>query len=147
LELKDLLKLSALVLLPMALVMKQPDLTTALTYVPILVVGIYLVGLRWQYWAAILGLCAVLVPGIWFVYLKDYQKARLTSFMDPERDPRGSGYQVIQSKIAVGSGGLWGKGVTKGDQTKLRFLPVPHTDFVIAAFAEEHGFVGVLVIL
>jgi rod shape determining protein RodA len=67
--------------------------------------------------------------------------------MDPERDPRGSGYQVIQSKIAVGSGGLWGKGVTKGDQTKLRFLPVPHTDFILAAFAEEHGFVGVLVIL
>lgn len=147
LELRDFLRLSALFAVPMVLVMKQPDLTTSLTYVPILGVGIYLVGLRWQYWAAIAGLCVILVPTGWVLYLKDYQKARLTSFMDPERDPRGSGYQVIQSKIAVGSGGLWGKGVTKGDQTKLRFLPVPHTDFILAAFAEEHGFVGVLVIL
>ncbi|MBL8231343.1 MAG: rod shape-determining protein RodA [Bryobacterales bacterium] len=147
LELRDFLRLTALFAVPMLLVMKQPDLTTSLTYVPILAVGIFLVGLRWQYWAAILGLCIILVPVGWVLYLKDYQKARLTSFMDPERDPKGSGYQVIQSKIAVGSGGLWGKGVTKGDQTKLRFLPVPHTDFILAAFAEEHGFVGVLVIL
>ncbi|MCS7023288.1 MAG: rod shape-determining protein RodA [Bryobacteraceae bacterium] len=147
LEARDLLRLTVLFAIPMGLVMKQPDLTTSLTYLPILGIGIYLVGLRWQYWAAIVALCAVLLPLGWFLYLKDYQKARLTSFMDPERDPRGSGYQVIQSKIAVGSGGLWGKGVTKGEQTKLRFLPVPHTDFILAAFAEEHGFVGVLLIL
>jgi rod shape determining protein RodA len=67
--------------------------------------------------------------------------------MDPERDPRGTGYQVIQSQIAVGNGGMFGKGVTKGTQTQLRFLPVPHTDFIFSAFAEEHGFVGVVVVL
>jgi rod shape determining protein RodA len=69
------------------------------------------------------------------------------SFLDPERDPRGTGYQVIQSKIAVGAGGMWGKGVAQGSQTQLRFLPVPHTDFIFSAFAEEHGFVGVVVVL
>jgi len=67
--------------------------------------------------------------------------------LDPDRDPRGTGYQLIQSKIAVGAGGMWGKGVTKGTQTQLRFLPVPHTDFIFSAFAEEHGFVGVIVVL
>ena len=69
------------------------------------------------------------------------------SFLDPERDPQGTGYQVIQSKIAVGAGGMWGKGVAQGTQTQLRFLPVPHTDFIFSAFAEEHGFVGVVVVL
>jgi rod shape determining protein RodA len=67
--------------------------------------------------------------------------------MDPERDPRGTGYQMIQSKIAVGAGGMWGKGMAKGSQTQLRFLPVPHTDFIFSAFAEEHGFLGVILAL
>jgi rod shape determining protein RodA len=79
--------------------------------------------------------------------LKDYQKARLVTFVDPAKDPRGSGYQVIQSRIAVGQGGMWGRGVTRGTQTQLRFLPVPHTDFIFSAFAEEHGFVGIVVVL
>lgn len=147
LELKDLLRLSGLVAVPTLLVMKQPDLGTALTYLPILAAGIYVIGLRWQYWAGIVVVAALLAPLGWRFYLKDYQKARLATFVDPDRDPQGSGYQVIQSKIAVGSGGLWGRGVTKGLQTQLRFLPVPHTDFIMAAFAEEHGFVGVLVVL
>lgn len=147
LELKDLLKLGGLVAVPMLLVMKQPDLGTSLTYLPPLAVGICLVGLRWQYWAGLLVIVALLAPVGWRFYLKDYQKARLTTFVDPQKDPKGTGYQVIQSKIAVGSGGPWGKGVTKGYQTQLRFLPVPHTDFIMAAFAEEHGFVGVLVVL
>lgn len=145
LELPDLLKLGGLVGLPMVMVMLQPDLGTSLTYLPILAGGVFLVGLRWQYWVAILLLVALVLPLGWFV-LKDYQKARLVTFMDPSRDPRGSGYQVIQSKIAVGSGGIWGKGVTRGSQTQLRFLPVPHTDFIMAAFAEEHGFVGIVVV-
>lgn len=144
---RDLLKLCGLVAVPMVLVMKQPDLGTSLTYLPVLIAGVYLVGLRWQYWAAILGLALLLVPAGWYFYLKDYQKARLTTFVDPARDPKGSGYQVIQSKIAVGSGGVNGKGVTKGSQTQLRFLPVAYTDFIMAAFAEEHGFVGVVVVL
>jgi len=143
LELPDLLKLAGLIGIPMVLVMKQPDLGTALTYLPVLVAGIFLAGLRWQYAAALVMVCALVMPVSWFL-LKDYQKARLVSFLDPNQDPKGTGYQVIQSRIAVGSGGMWGRGVTKGTQTQYRFLPVPHTDFIFSAFAEEHGFVGVV---
>ncbi len=144
---RDLLKLGGLVAVPMLLVMKQPDLGTSLTYLPILAIGTLLAGLRWQY-LVVIGIILVLVlPVGWHFGLKDYQKARLVTFLDPDQDPQGSGYQVIQSKIAVGAGGMWGRGVTKGTQTQLRFLPVPHTDFIFSAFAEEHGFVGVVVML
>jgi rod shape determining protein RodA len=139
-------KLAGLVLVPAGLVLLQPDLGTALTYLAVLVTGAFLAGLRWKYVLTI-AFVAVLVLPVSFHFLKDYQKARLVSFMDPERDPQGSGYQLIQSKIAVGNGGMFGKGVTKGSQTQLRFLPVPHTDFIFSAFAEEHGFVGVVVVL
>jgi rod shape determining protein RodA len=147
LEVLDLVKLGALVGLPMLLVASQPDLGTALTYVPILAVGVFFGGLRWQHAVGLVVLAAVLLPVGWFFVLKDYQRARIETFLDPMKDPRGKGYQVIQSKIAVGAGGMWGKGVTRGSQTQLRFLPVPHTDFIISAFAEEHGFVGVVVVL
>jgi rod shape determining protein RodA len=143
---KDLLKLCALVGLPMLMVMRQPDLGTSLTYVPILAMGVFLAGLRWQYTLLIAALAVVMIPTSWFM-LKDYQKSRLQTFLDPGRDPKGDGYQVIQSKIAIGNGGMWGKGVTRGTQTRYQFLPVPHTDFVFAAFAEEHGFVGVVFVL
>jgi rod shape determining protein RodA len=146
LEGRDMAKVAGLVAVPMALVMKQPDLGTALTYLPILMVGMFLAGMRWKYLAAIAVVVLLVLPVGWTV-LKDYQKARLVSFLDPGGDPRGNGYQLIQSKIAVGAGGMWGKGVTKGSQTQLRFLPVPHTDFIFSAFAEEHGFVGVVVVL
>ena len=146
LEVRDMGKIAGLVMVPMALVMKQPDLGTALTYVPVLVAGMFLAGMRRKYLIAIAVVFLLVLPVGWTV-LKDYQKARLVSFMDPFRDPRGTGYQLIQSKIAVGAGGMWGKGVTKGSQTQLRFLPVPHTDFIFSAFAEEHGFVGVIVVL
>jgi len=145
-EWRDLLKLAGLVGLPFVLVLKQPDLGTSLTYLPALGVGLVLAGLRWQYLLVIV-LVAVLVLPLGYHFLKDYQKARLLSFLDPSRDPQGTGYQVIQSKIAIGSGGMWGMGVTRGLQTQLRFLPVPHTDFIFSAFAEEHGFVGVTVVL
>jgi len=146
LEGRDMAKLAGLVAVPMALVMKQPDLGTALTYLPILIAGMFLAGMHRKYVAAIAVLVLLVIPVGWTV-LKDYQKARLVSFMNPDHDPRGTGYQLIQSKIAVGDGGMWGKGVTKGLQTQLRFLPVPHTDFIFSAFAEEHGFVGVIVVL
>jgi rod shape determining protein RodA len=146
LGLRDLLKLSGLVLVPMALIAKEPDLGTSLTYLPILAVGIYLAGMGWRYWTAIAVIILVVMP-VAFTSLQPYQKARIVSFLDPERDPQGTGYQLIQSKIAVGAGGTWGKGVTKGSQTQLRFLPVPHTDFIFSAFAEEHGFIGVMVVL
>jgi rod shape determining protein RodA len=130
----------------MALIAKEPDLGTSLTYIPILGVGVFLAGMQWRYWAAI-GVIAVVILPIAFTSLQPYQKARIVSFLDPERDPKGTGYQLIQSKIAVGAGGTWGKGVTHGSQTQLRFLPVPHTDFIFSAFAEEHGFVGVMFVL
>jgi rod shape determining protein RodA len=142
----DLLKLGGLVGLPLGLILIEPDLGTTLTYVPILAIGIFLGGLRWRLWVALILITALVLPMSWF-FLKDYQKARLMTFVDPDADPQGSGYQVIQSQVAVGSGGLWGKGVAQGSQTQLRFLPVPHTDFIMSAYAEEHGFVGVMVVL
>ena len=149
---RDLLKLGGLVGIPTALVMAQPDLSTAATYIPILVAGVLLAGLRWQYLAVIALAIGLAVPAAWFVLAQvgrdvDYQKSRLTTFLDPTRDPRGRGYQVIQSRIAVGDGGMWGRGVTHGSQTQLRFLPAAATDFIFAAFAEEHGFVVVVVVL
>jgi rod shape determining protein RodA len=145
-DLRDLLKLGGLVGIPTALVMSQPDFGTGSTYLPILAGGVLLAGIRWRYVAIVAIIGAVAVPAGWYL-LKDYQRARLITFVDPSADPRGRGYQVIQSKIAVGHGGMWGTGVTQGTQTQLRFLPVPHTDFIFSAFAEEHGFVGVVVAL
>ncbi len=146
LELGDFLKLAGMILVPMALIAKEPDLGTALTYIPILAIGVLLAGMRWKYWAAI-GVVALIVIPVTFPRLQPYQRARIVSFLDPERDPQGTGYQQIQSEIAVGAGGTWGKGVTKGSQTQLRFLPVPHTDFIFSTFAEEHGFIGVMFVL
>ena len=146
LEIKEMLKLAGLVVIPTALVLKQPDLGTSLTYLAVLVVGAFLAGLRWKY-VAVIAVVTVLVLPITYSFLKPYQKARLVSFMDPERDPQGTGYQLIQSQIAVGAGGMFGKGPLKGTQTQLRFLPVPHTDFIFSAFSEEHGFIGVIVVL
>jgi rod shape determining protein RodA len=146
LEIVDLLKLGGMVLVPMALIAKEPDLGTALTYVPIIAIGVVLAGLRWKYWVAI-GVVGLVVIPIVFANLQPYQKERITSFLDPQEDPLGAGYHLIQSKIAVGAGGTWGKGITKGSQTQLRFLPVPHTDFIFSTFAEEHGFVGVVFVL
>lgn len=146
LELPDFLKLSGIIAIPFVLVAKQPDLGTSLTYLPILAIGAFLAGLRWKYIVVIGLVILVILPAAWFT-LKDYQRARLVTFVNPDADPRGSGYQLIQSRIAVGSGGMWGRGVTKGTQTKYQFLPVPHTDFILASFAEEHGFVGVVGVL
>jgi len=107
--------------------------------------GLFLGGLRWKQ-ALLVGLVAgMMMPIAWFKVLKPYQRARLTSFMQPDADSQGAGYQVNQSLIAVGSGGIWGS--TEGSQTHLAFLPVPQTDFIFAAFAEEHGFVGALGVL
>ena len=91
----------------------------------------------------------VLVVGAWNSgkVLKPYQKARLTGFINPDNDPKGAGYQVLQAKIAVGAGGIWGKGAEKGTQTQGSFFPIPHADFIFAAFSEEHGFVGAVFVL
>jgi rod shape determining protein RodA len=143
---RDLLKLGGLVAIPVALVYYQPDLGTAITCVSVLAAGILLAGLRWQYVAGIALACALALPVGWYL-IKDYQRARFLTFLDPSLEPRGSGYQVIQSKIAIGHGGIWGAGLTKGTQTQLRFLPAAHNDLIFSGFAEEHGFVGVVVAL
>jgi rod shape determining protein RodA len=145
----DIFKAMAMVGVPMLLVLKQPDLGTALTYSPILLAGLFLGGIDWKK-SAILILSGLLLVGIAFSsnkVLKPYQKARLTSFMNPGSDPKGSGYQILQSKIAVGDGGVFGRGATKGTQTQGDFLPIPYTDFIFAAFAEEHGFIGAVIVL
>jgi rod shape determining protein RodA len=145
----DILKAFILVGVPLLFVLKQPDLGTSLTYIPILLVGLFLGGIDWRK-AAILLLAFALLGGIAYKsgkVLKPYQVARLTSFIDPDTDPKGSGYQIRQSLIAVGSGGIWGKGTNKGTQTQGDFLPIPYTDFIFAALCEEHGFLGALVVL
>jgi rod shape determining protein RodA len=146
LNVREMLKLAGMVMLPAALVFKQPDMGTALTYIAVLMAGVFLAGLYWKY-VAIMVVAGALGVVIAPHFLKDYQRARLESFVAPEQDPQGAGYQVIQSQTAIGSGGMFGKGVTKGTQAQLRFLPVPDKDFIFSAFAEEHGFVGVVVML
>jgi rod shape determining protein RodA len=145
----DIFKAMAMVGVPMLLVLKQPDLGTALTYSPILIVGLFLGGIDWKK-AGIIILVGLLTVGVVWKsgkVLKPYQKARLTSFMNPDEDPQGTGYQIRQSLIAVGDGGVFGRGATKGTQTQGDFLPIPYTDFIFAAFCEEHGFIGAMVVL
>jgi rod shape determining protein RodA len=144
----DFMKAGAIVGVPMLMVLAQPDLGTALTYLPIAVMGLFLGGVSWKQGLTVVLLGAI---GFWLVFktpelhiLKAYQRQRLTSFIQPDADPQGSGYQLTQSLIAVGSGGLWGG---KGTQTHGAFLPIPQTDFIFAAFSEEHGFVGALGVL
>jgi len=127
-------------------VLAQPDLGTALTYMPIAIMGLFLGGIKARHALIVMAIAALLAPVGWHV-LKPYQRDRLTSFMEPEADSQGKGYQVIQSQVAVGSGGIFGKGTGQGSQTQGQFLPVPHTDFIFAAFAEEHGFIGAMAVL
>jgi rod shape determining protein RodA len=145
----DIAKAFVMVGVPMYLVLKQPDLGTALTYLPILVAGLFLGGIRLKQTAVLLLLFALLGTGAWLAGKrpKGYQMARINSFINPDTDPKGAGYQIKQSLIAVGAGGLWGKGTNKGTQTQGDFLPIPYTDFIFAAFCEEHGFVGGMGIL
>ena len=145
----DILKAFALVGVPMVLVLIQPDLGTALTYFPILLVGLFLGGIKLRQVAIILLVIAT-IGGIAFLSgkrLKPYQQARINAFLNPDSDPKGSGYQIRQSLIAVGSGGVWGKGTNRGTQTQGDFLPIPYTDFIFAALSEEHGFIGAVIVL
>jgi rod shape determining protein RodA len=129
---------------PLLLIAKQPDLGTAVTLIPVFFGVAYLAGLRMRLLAA-MALAAVLIaPVAWKFGLEDYQKARITTFLDPEQDPRGEGYQQIQARITVGSGGLLGKGFRGGTQGQYKFLPVAHNDFIFSVLAEEQGYIGVL---
>ncbi|MEK0361091.1 MULTISPECIES: rod shape-determining protein RodA [unclassified Pseudomonas] len=136
-----------LILVPFVLILKQPDLGTSLL---VLVSGafvLFIAGLRWRW---VLGAIAALVPiavGMWYFVLHNYQKQRVHTFLDPESDPLGTGWNIIQSKAAIGSGGVFGKGWLLGTQSHLDFLPESHTDFIIAVLAEEFGLVGVCLLL
>ncbi|HEV3254855.1 MAG TPA: rod shape-determining protein RodA [Candidatus Acidoferrales bacterium] len=143
LALVDLVKIAALVGIPAGLILLEPDLGTAMVLLPVAVVGAFLAGIKWQHAAAVVLLGALMVPVGWHV-LKPYQKQRLQTFLKPEESPRKAGYQILQSEIAVGSGGFWGKGFGKGSQNQLGFVPVRYSDFILAALAEELGFAGVL---
>ena len=130
----------------MALVALQPDLGTTLTYMPIVAVGLFVRGIRPRALVALVLAFLLVLPVSW-LFLKDYQKDRILTFIQPERDPLGAGYHVIQSKIAIGSGGLVGKGLFNGTQNQLGFLPTRHTDFIFSVVGEELGFVGVIATL
>jgi len=149
LMLADLLKVGAITLLPVALILKQPDLGTAMVLVPVAVVGAFLAGIEWKHVGVGVLLIGLLVPMGWHMrrHLKPYQQQRIQTFLHPEEDQRGAGYQIMQSQIAVGAGGFWGKGFGKGSQNQLGFVPVRYSDFILAAFAEEQGFIGVCVVL
>jgi rod shape determining protein RodA len=132
--------------LPMLLVLLQPDTGVALTYIPFLLAALFFGGMRPKWWAVLIMTGALALGGSWFL-LKDYQKDRIRTFLDPHLAVRGAGYQVRQARIAIGSGGVFGKGWKQGTQSRLGFLPVRHTDFVFAALAEEWGFAGVAVVV
>jgi rod shape determining protein RodA len=137
---------AAIVAPPLVLVALQPDLGTALVFGAIYVGMLFMAGLRLRWMLLIVGLALASLPVAWTL-LRDYQQARLLSFLDPSADPLGSGWQVLQSQIAVGAGGLFGRGLTNGTQNALGFLPAQPTDFAFAIWAEEFGFVGALLVL
>jgi len=142
----NLAKILALSFPAILLVLLQPDLGSAAVYLFMLFAGILLAGGFTRYIGALFGAGLALLPLVWAM-LKDYQKMRLAVFLNPSVDPLGAGYNVIQSRIAVGSGGFWGKGFLQGTQSKLHFLPEPHTDFIFSVFAEEFGFAGSILLL
>jgi rod shape determining protein RodA len=149
LTLTDLVKVAILTVVPVALILKQPDLGTAMVLIPVAVVGAFLAGIDWKHTAVGVVLLGLLIPFGWNMrhHLKPYQQQRIETFLHPEEDQRGAGYQILQSEIAVGSGGFWGKGFGKGSQNQLGFVPVRYSDFILAALAEEMGFIGVCVVL
>lgn len=144
--LRDLYVPALMVLLPFVLVLKQPDLGTGVVFMIIFLAIVFIAGVRWKSIAIAGGSGLLLIPLGWH-FLKDYQKDRIMTFIDPEQDPLGTGYHIIQSIIAIGSGGLGGKGFLKGTQTQLKFLPEQHTDFVFSVFAEEWGFIGAIFLM
>jgi len=143
---KDIIPILLYVGIPFILVLKQPDLGTALVFLAILFGMIFVAGIRTKHLMIIFGSGLAVMPILWH-FLKDYQKMRLTVFMNPNIDPLGSGYHIIQSQIAIGSGMLFGKGLFGGTQSQLNFLPENHTDFIFAVIGEELGFIGALVVL
>ena len=138
----EYLLIGVIVGVPALLVALQPDMGTALAFIPVFLSGVFLSGIRTRSLVIIGIIFILLVPVVWYSVLKPYQKDRIVTFVYPERDSQGAGYHVIQSKIAIGSGGFFGKGIKSGTQSQLDFLPEEHTDFIFSILAEEAGFVG-----
>jgi rod shape determining protein RodA len=133
--------------LPVGLIIVQPDFGTAASFFPLFAVTMFFGGIRARVWIAMILVVAIALPAGYMFFLKPYQRERLITFLNPERDPLGKGYQVTQAKIAIGSGGIHGKGFKHGTQAKLEFLPARHTDFIFAVLGEEWGFIGVVIVL
>ncbi len=145
-RLKNLIVPGVLVMIPVGLIIKQPDLGSAILVALVAASMILFVGVYWRTLMSCALTMVMLSPVIWH-FLKDYQRQRVLTFLDPGKDPLGAGYHILQSMIAVGSGQFWGKGFLEGTQSQLYFLPEQHTDFVFSVFAEEWGFVGSAVLL
>ena len=143
---KNILLLLLHLMLPLALILLQPDYGTAMVFIFIAIIMLFVAGLKLRYFFAAAGGFLVLAPVIW-LFLDEFQKNRILVFLNPELSPMGAGYNVIQSKLAVGSGMLWGKGLFKGSQIQMNFLPGKHTDFIFASIGEELGFLGSLLII
>lgn len=141
-----LLLVAIVIFLPAGMIGIQPDLGTAILIVLSGAVVIFLAGLGWQYIVGVGALAAAAMPALWLV-MHDYQRKRILTLLDPESDPLGAGYHIIQSKIAIGSGGIFGKGWLNGTQGQLEFLPERHTDFIFAVIGEEFGLLGALALL
>lgn len=143
---KSLFAAIPIILFPAVLAAKQPDLSTAILLIISGCSVLFLAGLSWRFIAGTLALIGACIPFAWFL-LHDYQRQRVLTFFNPERNPLGTGYHIIQSKIAIGSGGLFGKGWLNGTQSNLHFLPEHTTDFIFAVCCEEFGFVGTLILI
>lgn len=144
---KDTFFALAIIVFPTLLVATQPDLGTAILICAAGLFVLFLAGLSWKLIIAGVVFLAGFIPIMWFYLMHDYQKTRVLMLIDPEKDPLGAGYHIIQSKIAIGSGGIEGKGWMEGTQSQLEFLPEPHTDFIFAVLGEEHGLIGVVILL
>ncbi|MBR9871914.1 MAG: rod shape-determining protein RodA [Gammaproteobacteria bacterium] len=136
-----------IVLLPMFLIVQQPDLGTSLLVGMAGIFVVFFAGMSWKLITAFFGVVSVSAPLMWFFVMRDYQKQRVLTLLDPQSDPLGAGWNIIQSKTAIGSGGMDGKGWLQGTQSHLEFLPESHTDFIVAVLAEEFGFVGMLLLM
>lgn len=147
LDMRSFLFAMGIIGLPVMLIIIQPDFGTAASFFPLVAVAMFFGGIRARIWIAMILIVAIALPTGYFFFLKPYQRERIMIFLNPERDPLGSGYQVTQAKIAIGSGGIHGKGFRHGTQAKLEFLPARHTDFIFAVLGEEWGFIGVLIVL
>ena len=136
-----------IVIVPTLLIAKQPDLGTSILVASSGIFVLFLSGISWIYIFIAIAAVLAFAPVLWFYLMHDYQRSRVMTLFNPEADPLGAGYHIIQSKIAIGSGGVWGKGWQQGTQSQLEFLPERHTDFIFSVYSEEFGFMGILLLL